>query len=116
MTADLVLTASTRRVGKTTALLDIALANAARGQVVWFYSGNDPMAREAMRRAAELIRHDDVHVADYLKLPTISYPSGGAVLFLPSGAATVDARGRALPDLRINDWSGLTATIDRSAL
>lgn len=118
MTADLAITAKGRRAGKTTMLLDIALANARRGQVVWFLSANGPMAQNAMARAADLIGQSSesyVQIDSCPTLPTISYPGGGVVLFLSPGEATVTARGRARPDLRINDWSGLTATIDRSA-
>ncbi|QFG09471.1 hypothetical protein I5H08_gp016 [Mycobacterium phage Yuna] len=50
-----------RQQGKTTALLDIALANARRGKYVEFWSRGPREAAEAYRLARDLVPSSDAH-------------------------------------------------------
>uniref|UniRef100_A0AAU8GNZ8 ASCE ATPase n=1 Tax=Mycobacterium phage Pharb TaxID=3136626 RepID=A0AAU8GNZ8_9VIRU len=77
--------ASNRQHGRTTLMLDVALANARRGAFVVFWSPNMPQSRAALARALDLIEGDDqvVKVSRANGNEQIRYAGGGRVAFAP---------------------------------
>ncbi|QJD50388.1 hypothetical protein I5H01_gp019 [Mycobacterium phage MarkPhew] len=78
-----ILLRSDRQAGKTTALLDVALANARRGARVLFWSPNPRESQCAVSRARDLIVGDPEvsRVSLVNGRNAIEYASGGRVMF-----------------------------------
>ncbi|WNM69028.1 hypothetical protein SEA_TRIBLETROUBLE_87 [Mycobacterium Phage TribleTrouble] len=83
--------ASDRQHGRTTLLLDVALANARRGAFVVFWSPSMPQARAAASRVLDLIESDDqvVKISRANGNEEVRYSSGGRVKFA-AGSPYVD--------------------------
>ncbi|QFG11701.1 hypothetical protein SEA_GUANICA15_92 [Mycobacterium phage Guanica15] len=106
----LLLSSNWRQGGKTTALLDVALANARRGLEVAFWSATATQSTEAFRMARALAERDrvpfswsPVNGAEWIR-----YEGGGRVRFVWGHAGR-----HARPDMEIQDDNGLTGLIKR---
>ncbi|APU93189.1 hypothetical protein SEA_CREW_85 [Mycobacterium phage CREW] len=108
----LLLSSRWRQGGKTTALLDVALANARRGLEVVFWSGSARQCTEAFRMGRSLAERDRV---PFSWSPAngnewIRCDGGGRVRFIwGHQGSRVDAH----VDMAIQDSNGLTGLIER---
>ncbi|AOZ61417.1 hypothetical protein SEA_DRHAYES_86 [Mycobacterium phage DrHayes] len=100
-----------RQGGQTTALLDIALANARRGLDVAFWSARAVESESAFRLGLRLAHGDlDVKFSGTNGRQSIAYQrSGGCVLFIWGHSGRYD-RGH---DMEIRDDNGLSGLIQR---
>ncbi|ASR87259.1 hypothetical protein SEA_LASTHOPE_92 [Mycobacterium phage LastHope] len=107
----LLLSSRWRQCGKTTALLDIALANARRGLDVAFWSARAVESESAFRLAQRLAHVDlDMKISAVNGRQSITYErSGGCVLFI-WGHMGRHVRGH---DMEIRDDNGLSGLIER---
>ncbi|ASZ75157.1 hypothetical protein PBI_TREYKAY_88 [Mycobacterium phage TreyKay] len=108
----LLLSSRWRQGGKTTALLDVALANARRGLEVVFWSGSARQCTEAFRMGRALAEADRV---PFSWSPAngnewIRYDSGGRVRFIWGHQGS---RVEPSVDMAIQDSNGLTGLIER---
>lgn len=70
---------------QTAALLDVALANARRGEPVTFWSDTQTASKKAFARACELLSPSDTHGVTIRRArggQEIAYANGGRVRFL----------------------------------
>lgn len=107
---------SERQQGKTTALLDIAIANARRGLDVEFWSHSPKMSANAFQIATRLVPAVDAEASVKLSAAngrqSITYPeSGGRVRFMATiqHGQSRDAGG----DMEIVDGPGDLGTVTR---
>ncbi|AVO25599.1 hypothetical protein SEA_STINSON_87 [Mycobacterium phage Stinson] len=107
----LLLSSRWRQGGKTTALLDIALANARRGLDVAFWSARAVESESAFRHAQRLAHVDlDMKISAVNGRQSITYErSGGRVSFIWGHMGRYN-RGH---DMEIQDSSGLTGLVER---
>lgn len=102
-------TASGRQQGKTTALLDVAIANARRGVHVEFWSPTARASHEAFRMAVDLLRQspagDSVVVASNGN-DHVRFVSGGRVSFVDVQRNRWCGRGHGRAELEIVDEDG----------
>ncbi|UDL14763.1 hypothetical protein SEA_ILLUMINE_90 [Mycobacterium phage Illumine] len=108
----LLLSSRWRQGGKTTALLDVALANARRGLEVVFWSGSARQCTEAFRMGLALAEADQVQ---FSWSPAngnewIRYSGGGRVRFIWGHQGN---RVESHVDMAIQDSNGLSGLVER---
>ena len=110
---ELAVTAADRLQGKTTALLDVALANARRGLTVEVWSPNSQASRSAFELATRLIPPGDTAVAIYRANGhhAIRYPVGRLYFVHPARPA---ARGVRRADMEVVDGPKHVGRITRN--
>ncbi|ASR85288.1 hypothetical protein I5H06_gp16 [Mycobacterium phage SirPhilip] len=104
-----------RQQGKTTALLDVAIANARRGLVVDFWSQGHRMSENAFQLARDLVPPTDegVTFSAVNGAQAIRYPSGGGVQFKAGGSGKRYGYTPPGADMEVIDGSGRSGSISR---
>ncbi|QDH91837.1 hypothetical protein SEA_PHRAPPUCCINO_162 [Mycobacterium phage Phrappuccino] len=101
---------SGRGAGLSTALLDIALANASRGDLVWMLAGTPAVSRAHQRRVLELLKEGShPHARVNAQGTEVAFDNGGRVLFFDP--VNSPPRGSAVADMEITDREDLARVV-----